>query len=79
MHSCIRINWNWMGKPLSMKLVSSHSRRRHGWKTRTERRLDKKYEILTKQYVELDTYLSEMSSMSDYLTQTFAAITGSSD
>lgn len=42
-------------------------------------RLDKKYEILTKQYVELDTYLSEMSSMSDYLTQTFAAITGSSD
>lgn len=42
-------------------------------------RLDKKYEILTKQYVELDSYLSEMTSMSDYLTQTFAAITGSSD
>ncbi len=42
-------------------------------------RLDKKYEILTKQYVELDSYLSEMTNMSDYLTQTFAAITGSSD
>ncbi|MBI5558223.1 MAG: flagellar filament capping protein FliD [Deltaproteobacteria bacterium] len=46
---------------------------------RDTERLDKKYEILTKQFVELDTYLSEMESMSEYLTETFAAITGNSD
>lgn len=42
-------------------------------------RLDRKYDALTAQFVELDTYLSEMTSMSDYLTETFASITGSSE
>lgn len=46
---------------------------------RDTERLDKKYEILAKQYAALDTYLNEMENMSDYLTQTFASISGSSD
>ena len=46
---------------------------------RDTERLDKKYEILAKQYAALDTYLNEMENMSDYLTQTFASISGSSN
>jgi flagellar hook-associated protein 2 len=46
---------------------------------RDTERLDKKYEILAKQYAALDTYLNEMENMSDYLTQYFSSISGSSD
>ena len=38
--------------------------------TETER-LDRRYEILTKQFVELDRYMSQMSSMSSFLTSQF--------
>ncbi len=45
---------------------------------RETERLDKKYEILTRQFVELDTYMAQMTSLSDYLAQTFASISGDS-
>lgn len=41
--------------------------------TETER-LDKKYEILTKRFIELDTFMREMTSMSNYLTGQFDAL-----
>jgi len=34
-------------------------------------RLDKRYELLTKQFVELDRYMNQMTSMSDYLSGQF--------
>jgi len=34
-------------------------------------RLDKKYELMKKQFIELDTYMNEMTSLSDYLKTTF--------
>lgn len=34
-------------------------------------RLDKRYEILTSQYVQLDIYMSQMTAQSEYLTQMF--------
>lgn len=41
--------------------------------TETER-LDKRYEILTKQFVELDRYMSQMKSMGSYLTGQFDSL-----
>ncbi len=41
-------------------------------------RLDKKYETLTRQYIDLDTYMAQMESMSEYLSQTFASMSGDS-
>ncbi|MEW6593987.1 MAG: flagellar filament capping protein FliD [Thermodesulfobacteriota bacterium] len=41
--------------------------------TETER-LDRRYEILTKQFVELDRYMSQMSSMSSFLTSQFESL-----
>lgn len=37
-------------------------------------RLDKRYEILTKQFIELDQYMSQMTSISDYLTSQFDSL-----
>jgi flagellar hook-associated protein 2 len=37
-------------------------------------RLDKKYEILAKQFVELDQYMSQMKSMGSYLTGQFSSL-----
>ncbi|HIJ90240.1 MAG: flagellar filament capping protein FliD [Desulfobulbaceae bacterium] len=37
-------------------------------------RLDKRYEILTKQFVELDRYMSQMKSMGNYLTGQFDSL-----
>ena len=37
-------------------------------------RLDKRYEILTRQFVELDRYMSQMKSMGDYLTSQFDSL-----
>jgi flagellar hook-associated protein 2 len=37
-------------------------------------RLDKKYEILAKQFVELDRYMSQMKSMGSYLTGQFSSL-----
>ncbi|MFH1019045.1 MAG: flagellar filament capping protein FliD [Pseudomonadota bacterium] len=37
-------------------------------------RLDKRYEILTKQFVELDRYMSQMKSMGTYLTGQFDSL-----
>ena len=34
-------------------------------------RLDKKYELMKKQFIELDRYMNEMTSLSDYLKTTF--------
>jgi len=39
-------------------------------------RLDKKYELLTQQFIELDRYMKQMTTMSDYLTGQFAALSG---
>ncbi len=41
----------------------------------TTARLDKKYDILAKQFAALDSFMSEMQSMSDYLSQQFDALT----
>ncbi len=40
-------------------------------------RLDRKYENLSKQFVALDRYMSQMTSLSDYLTSQFDALTNS--
>lgn len=37
-------------------------------------RLDKKYEILTKQFVELDRYMNQMNSISSFLTSQFDSL-----
>ncbi|MBU0481849.1 MAG: flagellar filament capping protein FliD [Proteobacteria bacterium] len=37
-------------------------------------RLDKRYELLTKQFIELDRYMNQMTSISDYLTSQFDSI-----
>jgi len=37
-------------------------------------RLDKKYELLTKQFIELDRYMNQMTSLSSYLTSQFDSI-----
>ncbi len=46
-------------------------------------RLDKKYELMTKQFIELDRYMNQMTSLSSYLTNQFDSISkswiGSSD
>ncbi len=39
-------------------------------------RLDKKYELMTKQFIELDRYMNEMTNLSSYLAQTFDGISG---
>ncbi len=39
-------------------------------------RLDKRYEILARQFADLDNFMNNMQSMSDYLTQQFNAISG---
>ncbi len=41
----------------------------------TKERLDRKYELLSRQFAELDKFMSAMQSMSDYLTQQFNALT----
>ena len=40
-------------------------------------RLDKKYELLTKQFIELDRYMNEMTNLSGYLAQQFDSISDS--
>lgn len=45
--------------------------------TETER-LDKKYETLTQQYVELDSYLREMESQQNYINEMFSTTSSSS-
>jgi len=40
-------------------------------------RLDKKYELLTKQFIELDRYMNQMTSLSSYLTNQFDSISNS--
>lgn len=42
----------------------------------TKARLDRKYEILARQFAELDNFMNNMNAMSDYLTQQFNAISG---
>ncbi len=42
----------------------------------TKSRLDRKYELLSQQFAALDSFMSEMQSMSDYLAQQFAALSG---
>lgn len=42
----------------------------------TRARLDRKYEILARRFAELDKFMNNMQSMSDYLTQQFDAISG---
>ena len=37
-------------------------------------RLDKKYEILTKQFIQLDRYMNQMTSISSYLTSQFDSL-----
>ena len=37
-------------------------------------RLDKKYELITKQFIELDRYMKQMTSLSDYLVSQFDSI-----
>lgn len=37
-------------------------------------RLDKKYELMTKQFIELDRYMNQMTSMSSYLTSQFDSL-----
>lgn len=37
-------------------------------------RLDKKYELMTKQFIELDRYMKQMTSLSDYLVSQFDSI-----
>ncbi len=37
-------------------------------------RLDKKYELLTKQFIELDRYMNQMTSMSNFLTSQFESL-----
>ncbi len=37
-------------------------------------RLDKKYELLTKQFIELDRYMNQMTSLSNYLSSQFDSI-----
>ncbi len=37
-------------------------------------RLDKKYELLTKQFIELDSYMGQMTSLSDYLGSQFDSL-----
>lgn len=41
-------------------------------------RLDKRYEIMTKQFLELDKYMSSMNSMSSYLTQQIESLNNAS-
>lgn len=45
----------------------------------TTERLDRKYEIMAKQFAELDTFMSSMDSISTYLTSQFDAFSGNSD
>ena len=42
----------------------------------TRARLDRKYEILARQFAALDNFMNNMQSMSDYLTQQFNALSG---
>ena len=42
----------------------------------TKARLDRKYEILARQFAALDNFMSNMQSMSDFLTQQFDALSG---
>ncbi len=42
----------------------------------TTARLDRKYEILSQQFVQLDSFMNNMQSMSSYLTSQFDAISG---
>ena len=42
----------------------------------TTARLDRKYEILARQFAALDSFMNNMQSMSDYLTQQFNALSG---
>lgn len=50
--------------------------------TAENERLDKKYELMTKQFIELDRYMNQMTSLSDYLGSQFDSISkawGTSD
>jgi flagellar hook-associated protein 2 len=47
--------------------------------TNDQQRLDKKYDIMAKQFAQLDSYMNEMNSMSSYLTQHFNALDSSKD
>ncbi|MCD6389238.1 MAG: flagellar filament capping protein FliD, partial [Desulfobulbaceae bacterium] len=40
-------------------------------------RLDKKYELLTKQFIELDRYMNQMTSISSFLTSQFDSLSNS--
>ena len=42
----------------------------------TTARLDRKYDIMAKQFAQLDSFMNSMSSMSDYLTSQFDAFSG---
>ena len=44
---------------------------------RISARLDRRYEILSKQFVELDRYMSQMTALSDYLTSQFDSLSKS--
>ena len=39
-------------------------------------RLDKRYDLMTKQFISLDTYMNQMTSISDYLSSQFDSISG---
>jgi flagellar hook-associated protein 2 len=45
----------------------------------TTARLDRRYEILARQFAELDTFMNNMQSMSTFLTSQFDAISGQKD
>ena len=44
--------------------------------TQSEERLDRRYEIMTKQFIELDKYMNSMQSISTYLSQQFESFYG---
>ena len=44
-----------------------------------QERLDKRYEIMTKQFLELDKYMSQMNNMSSYLSQQIDALNSAND
>lgn len=49
------------------------------WIEQETERLDKRYEALTLQFVQLDVYMSQMQSQEDYLTQMFDAFNASKE
>ncbi len=59
---------------IEQKNVSQKLDRLEGQIESTKARLDKKYEILSRQFAELDSFMSNMQSTSDYLTTQFDSL-----